>query len=145
MPAEKPCAFHVRLVYTLPIIFRHGTEGKQYLQLTLNVVLVSNFVPSTMARFHTTHRYTAPSSSRLGVSCKTADVIVSLLLVPIRVTDSMGSRTPSRYHLTIGSGLPPVLVHDNSNGRPSVATVFGPGMMCGGLGGVNTVIWKLCV
>lgn len=56
----------------------------------------------------------------------------------------MGSRTPSRYHLTIGSGLPPELAQDNSNARPSVATGLGPGEICGGLGGVNTVIWKLC-
>lgn len=111
-----------------------------YSQFTLRVVRVSNFVPSTIALFHTTHRYTAPSSSRLGVTCNTADVTVSLLLVLIRVTDSTGSRTPSRYHLTTGSGLPPVLVHDNSNGRPSVATGLGPGAMCGGLGGVSTVI-----
>lgn len=64
----------------------------------------------------------------------------SLALVPLRVTDSMGSRTPSRYHLTIGSGLPPELVQDNSNARPSVATGLVPGEIRGGLGGVNTVI-----
>jgi hypothetical protein len=126
----------LKFIFTLPTVI----NLTWYLQFTLKVVLVSNFVLSAIALFHTMHRYTAPSSSRFGVTCKTADVTVSLLLVPMRVIDSMGSRTPSRYHLTIGSGLPPVLVHASSKGRPSVATGLGPGVIRGGLGGVNTVI-----
>lgn len=69
-----------------------------YLQLTLNCTVVSSLWPSGIARFHTTHRYLTPSSSRLGemvrvlVVCKSFDP-------PRLMIACMGEGLPSLYHL----------------------------------------------
>lgn len=45
---------------------RRIEKRKLYLQLTSNVIVVSNLTPSERALFQTTHRNTAPSSSFPG-------------------------------------------------------------------------------
>lgn len=71
---------------------------ERYLQLTLNVTVVSYFSPSFIALLYTTHRYRAPSSSFVGVMVKT--LVVWWSFEPPRLTrDCNGVVLPSRYHL----------------------------------------------
>lgn len=135
-------------------------DHRLYLQLTDKVTIVSNRSPSGMARFHTTHRYLAPSSSRRGstdrvlVVCKSFDP-------PLLIGACRGVLDPKRYHLfrrdwtfrfdfsicvrtwytyvMVGSGEPPMLLQVRSNFLSSVATAIVPGATSGGCGGVRTV------
>lgn len=70
----------------------------KYLQLTFSVTVVSRRWPSGMARFHTTHRYFAPSSSFCGVIDNV--LVVWRSLDPPRLIGACtGIVLPSRYQL----------------------------------------------
>lgn len=70
----------------------------RYLQLTFNVTVVSRRWPSGMARFHTTQRYFAPSSSFCGVIDNV--LVVWRSFDPPRLTGACtGIVLPSRYQL----------------------------------------------
>lgn len=70
----------------------------RYLQLTFNVTVVSRRWPSDMARFQTTHRYFAPSSSFCGVIDNV--LVVWRSFDPPRLIGACnGIVLPSRYQL----------------------------------------------
>lgn len=75
-------------------------KTKCYSQFTLNVTVVSRRWPSAIARFQTTHRNLAPSSSRLGVNDKVLVVWWSFE-PPLLVGACSGTELPSRYHLLL--------------------------------------------
>lgn len=86
------------------------------------------------ASFSTSHVKLAPLSSRLSCTSTDADVIPNLTDVGTSVTPLL-SRAPLRYHVTFGTGFPPVDSHVNrmcSDSRGSrdnalVDTVGAPG------------------
>lgn len=73
-------------------------EWEWYLQFTFNVTVVSRRWPSAIARFQTTHRYLAPSSSRCGVIDNV--LVVWRSFEPPRLIGAVnGIWLPSRYQL----------------------------------------------
>lgn len=129
-----------------------------YLQLTLNVTVVSSRCPSVMALFQTAQRYFIPSSSLRGTNDNVL-VVGKSFDPPLFNVVSIGVVLPSRYQLTnvfdcidricdkkntytytiCGSGEPPILLHVKSSFLFSVAAAIEPGATTGGCGGVNTV------
>lgn len=73
--------------------------GKEkYSQFTFSVTVVSRRWPSGMARFHTTQRYFAPSSSRFGVTDRVL-VVWRSFEPPLLIGACNGTELPSRYQL----------------------------------------------
>lgn len=80
--------------------FKSKIKLNRYLQLMFNVTVVSRRWPSGIARFHTTHRYFAPSSSRCGVTDNV--LVVWRSFDPPRLIGACnGIALPSRYQLKL--------------------------------------------
>lgn len=78
--------------------------SKMHLQFTLNMTVASSRSPSGIARFHTTHRNLAPSSSRRGVN-ESVLVVWWSLEPPWLVGACSGVELLSRYQLEGGKTI----------------------------------------
>lgn len=89
--------------------FKSKIKLNRYLQLMFNVTVVSRRWPSGIARFHTTHRYFAPSSSRCGVTDNV--LVVWRSFDPPRLIGACnGIALPSRYQLKLVTKYKPTLM-----------------------------------